>query len=37
LTLTNLQPADAGIYTLVVTNNLDRSASFSAALTVSGN
>jgi hypothetical protein len=30
LILTNVQPANAGIYTLVVTNNVDRSASFSA-------
>lgn len=37
LVLTNIQPANAGIYTLVVTNNINRSASFSARLTVSGN
>ena len=34
LSLPNFQPADAGTYTLVVTNNLDRSASFSAVLRV---
>jgi hypothetical protein len=34
LVLTNVQPSDAGIYTLVVTNNVDRSASFSAVLRV---
>jgi predicted dienelactone hydrolase len=37
LVLTNIQPADAGVYTLLVTNNIDRSASFSAVLKVSGN
>ncbi len=34
LILTNVQPANAGIYTLVVTNNVDRSVSFSAVLRV---
>ena len=37
LVLTNIQPANAGVYTLLVTNNIDRSASFSAVLNVSGN
>lgn len=37
LTLTDVKPGDAGIYTLLVTNNIDRSAAFSATLSVSGN
>jgi dienelactone hydrolase len=37
LVLTNIQPANAGVYTLVVTNNVDLSASFSAVLNVNGN
>lgn len=37
LVLTNIQPANAGVYTLLVTNNIDRGAFFSAVLKVSGN
>jgi hypothetical protein len=37
LTLTDVKPGDAGIYTLLVTNNIDRSGTFSATLSVSGN
>jgi hypothetical protein len=37
LVLTNIQPDAAGVYTLLVTNNVDRSASFSAVLNVNGN
>ena len=37
LTLTNIQPVNAGVYTLVVTHNVNLSASFSASLKLSGN
>lgn len=36
LTLTNIQPANAGTYTLLVTNNFNLSASFSATLKLTG-
>jgi dienelactone hydrolase len=36
LTLTNVQSADAGIYTFIVTNNINLSTSFSATLNVIG-